>query len=64
MLKFSFFLKGNLIKILESKRKYKHLKIILALGSYDTKAFGFEEITNPNNTEVIKIKERHITSSF
>ena len=44
-----------MIKLLESKRQHKQLKVILALGSYDTKSFGFEEITQPNNTEAMSL---------
>jgi hypothetical protein len=39
-------------KILSSKKEHKHLKVILVIGSYDTESFGFEAVTNPNNTEV------------
>ena len=49
---------------MESKRKFTNLKLILALGSYDTKAFGFEEITQPNNTEVNQTIKNSITCLF
>jgi hypothetical protein len=41
-------------KILASKKKYKNLKVILTIGSYDTKSFGFNSVTNPNDTDVIQ----------
>ncbi|CAF0873266.1 unnamed protein product [Brachionus calyciflorus] len=43
----------NLEKILNSKIKYKNLKIILTIGSYDTKSYGFESVTNPNDTQAM-----------
>lgn len=48
------FIKENLEKILNSKLKYEHLKVILVVGSYDTKSYGFDSVTNPNNTKVIE----------
>ena len=43
-------------KIINSKAKYKNLKVILTIGSYDTKSYGFDSVTNPNNTKVLKFK--------
>lgn len=39
-------------KILNSKKTFEHLKVILTIGSYDTMNFGFDAISNPKNTQV------------
>ena len=44
----------NMHKILNSKKAYDHLKVILTIGSYDTMNFGFDSISNPKNTEAIE----------
>lgn len=41
-------------KILKKKSKHEHLKVILVIGSYDTKSYGFNSVTNPNNTKVFR----------
>ncbi|RNA23296.1 Acidic mammalian [Brachionus plicatilis] len=50
----------NLEKILNSKSKYKKLKIILVIGTYDTKSYGFNSVTNPKNTKQIEIFSENI----
>lgn len=44
--------KINMQKILNSKKAFDHLKVILTIGSYDTMNFGFDSISNPKNVEV------------
>lgn len=43
-------------KILNSKKAFDHLKVILTIGSYDTMNFGFDSISNPQNVEVTSLK--------
>jgi GH18 family chitinase len=41
-------------KLIKSKEDNRNLKILLTLGSYDTKSYGFDSITDPNDTKIMK----------
>lgn len=41
-----------MIKIIDSKKTYKDLKVLLTIGSYDTKSYGFDAVANPENINV------------
>lgn len=41
-----------MMKIIESKKVYNDLKVLLTIGSYDTKAYGFDAVANPSDTNV------------
>lgn len=50
---------------MESKKQYTDLKVILTIGSYDTKSYGFDSVADPNNTKVkILIKKTNFQVHF